>query len=180
MNEIAEYLGLSPSTVDWWMKKHGIVKRSRSTANYERYNKDGDPFKIVELDTIEKSLLYGVGIGLFWGEGNKVNKTSLRLGNTDPDLIKTYVKFLIEICGVKESKIRYGLQLFNDSDKDIAIKFWMQKLKVGHSNFMDTISIVNPQGKGTYRKKNKFGVVTVYVNNIKLVEWMHEQLRVFS
>jgi hypothetical protein len=180
MSEISVRLQVSPSTVDWWMKKHGIQKRSRSLANYEKYNKDGDPFKIAKIDTLEKSILYGVGVGLFWGEGNKVSKNSLRLGNTDPELIKTYVRFLKVICGVRDSKIRFGLQLFNDSNQEKAIMFWTKTLKVKRTSFMPTISVVAPQGSGTYRKKNEYGVVTVYVNNIKLLSWMHKQLYVFK
>ena len=179
VSEIAKKLDVSTGSVNWWMAKYKIKKRNRSEANYAKYNKDGDPFKIKKIDNIEDAITYGFGLGLFWGEGNKISKTSLRLGNTDPDLLKAYIKFLRKVCQVKEEKIRFGLQLFNDSDQDEAMNFWLSALGVARSQFMETISVVPPQGKGSYRKKNKLGVVTVYVNNIKLVDWMHSQLRNF-
>ncbi len=85
-----------------------------------------------------------------------------------------------EICGVHENKIRFGLQLFNDADPVIAKKYWIDELSIKNSQFMPTISVIPPQGKGTYRRKNQYGVVTVYVNNIKLVDWMHIQLKYFK
>ena len=179
VSEIADTLHTSEGTVNWWMKKHEIEKRNRSDANYLKYNKNGDPFHISNIDSIEAGIIYGLGVGLFWGEGNKVNRTSLRVGNTDSDLIKTYVKFLREFCKVDESRIRFGLQLFNDSDPDKAMHYWLKKLNVSRSQFMDKISSIPTQGKGTYKKKNKYGVVTVYVNNIKLVDWMHSQIEKF-
>jgi hypothetical protein len=87
-----------------------------------------------------------------------VANTSLRLGNTDPELIRMYIKFLTDICGVRLEKIRYGLQLFNDSNQDKAINFWMKRLQVDRSSFMPTISIVAPQGKGTYKKRMSMGL----------------------
>ena len=57
--------------------------------------------------------------------------------------------------------------------------YWLKKLNVSRSQFMDKISSIPTQGKGTYKKKNKYGVVTVYVNNIKLVDWMHSQIEKF-
>lgn len=180
MFEIATDLDVSVSTVNWWMKKYQIPKRLRSDANYEKYNKNGDPFIIKKIASTDDAILYGIGVGLFWGEGNKVSTTSLRLGNTDPALIKNYLRFLREFCGVQEEKIRFGLQIFNDSNPVAAKKHWISELAASEDQFMPTISIIASQGKGTYRKKNQYGVVTVYVNNIKLVDWMHVQLENFS
>jgi hypothetical protein len=177
LSEISNALNTSIGSIVWWMNKFEIERRDRSQANYEKYNKSGDPFRISNIDTIHKAVLYGLGVGIFWGEGNKVSKTSLRVGNTDPILLKTYIEFLHKICGVKDEKIRFGLQIFNDSNPMSAKEFWIENLKIRPDQFMKTISIIPSQGKGTYKKKNPYGVVTIYVNNIKLVDWMHNQLK---
>ena len=75
------------------MNKYGIKRRSISDAIYEKHNPNGDPFSIKEVTTIEEAKLYGLGVGVYWGEGNKANKHSVRLGNTDPDLILRFVDF---------------------------------------------------------------------------------------
>lgn len=169
--EIATQLGVSPNKIDWWMKKHAIQTRTISEAIYLRSNKNGDPFSVKTNLTPSQLNLYYLGVGLFWGEGNKVNQWSIRLGNTDPDIILTFVNFLKIVCGVKPEKIRYGLQVFNDIDSDNAISYWRQVLDCDLDSFMKVVNSP-PQGRGIYRKKSEYGVLTIYVHNKKLRDWM--------
>lgn len=149
------------------MDKYDIKRRSISEAVYTRSNPDGDPFSIKSPSTMYEHWLTGLGVGLYWGEGTKANKTSVRLGNTDPDLIVMFIKFLKDICGVKFKDLRFGLQLFSDVEPDEALDFWIKKLKANKDQFYKVT--VTRSGKiGTYRKKNKFGVLTIYYNNRKL------------
>lgn len=149
------------------MDKHRIKRRSRSEAVYLRHNPDGDPFSIRPLKSKEDAILFGLGVGLYWGEGTKANLTSVRLGNTDPDLTLTFIRFLNELCGVPKDRLRFGLQLFTDCDQQEAMDFWVKKLGVNPSQFYK-ITVTISGSIGTYRKKNKYGVVTVYFNNKKL------------
>lgn len=135
----------------------------------------GDPFKIkINLSSEEKELK-GLGLGIFWGEGNKVNKSGVRVGNTDPNLIKKFIEFLIIICGVKKEKLRYSLTLFNDSDIDAALKFWSSQLNISINQLGNPI-IIPPQGKGTYKNKSKHGVLVVGCYNNKLKKWIDKEL----
>lgn len=84
MSDIANRLGVSANQVVYWMEKFGLDRRSRSEALYVKNNPDGDPFKIkMELNDYDKFLL-GLGLGIFWGEGMKMSKSGVRVGNTDP------------------------------------------------------------------------------------------------
>ena len=91
------------------------------------------------------------------------------MSNSDPQLIKKFREFLVKICGVKKEKFGYYLTLFNDCDKEKAIKFWIQHLGI-RRNRLGKIIKIPPQGKGTYRKKNQFGVFNITVTNKKLKE----------
>src|SRR5271157_4776813 len=66
-----------------------------------------------------------LGIGLYWGEGNKKNIGSIRLGNTNPRLICSFVEFLIKIFGINVPKLRFGLQIFSDIQQAEALNFWL-------------------------------------------------------
>ncbi len=166
MKEVASTLNCSIHKVQYWMDRYGIPRRSRSEALYCKNNPHGDPFnpnpKIFEAN----ALLFGIGIGLYWGEGNKANKYSVRLGNTDPDLIKVFIKFLIEIYDVSFADLRFGLQIFSDVDAESAKKFWMTKVGAESSQFYK-ITVTISTKVGTYRHKNKNGVLTVYFHNKK-------------
>ncbi|HUV43157.1 MAG TPA: helix-turn-helix domain-containing protein [Patescibacteria group bacterium] len=70
-NEIAEKLGISLYKVNYWLKNFQIPKRSVSEAIYLKYNPNGDPFEIKEKLSPEERQLLGMGLGIYWGEGNK-------------------------------------------------------------------------------------------------------------
>lgn len=155
------------NSVVYWMNKHEIKRRSISDAIYKMHNPKGDPFKAKPIKTISDAELFGLGLGLYWGEGNKANKYSLRLGNTGPKLIKTFVRFLTELFGVDKTKLKFGLQLFSDTDPQTALGFWTKELGVKSSQFYK-ITVTISGAIGTYRHKNTYGVVTVYYHNKKL------------
>jgi len=180
MMEISKVFGCSVHKIQWWMDKFQIKRRSRTEATYIKRNPNGNPFKIKTKLNEEEKILFGLAVGLYWGEGTKADKNSVRLGNTDPDLIKVFVKFLTGICQVKSSKIKYGLQIFDDIDKEKAMKYWQEKLNIKQEQFLPKIVISPSQGKGTYKKKNQHGVLTVYFCNKKLREWIGEQLKIYQ
>lgn len=167
VQEIAGTLGCSVNKVIYWMDKYQIKRRSISDAIYQKHNPNGDPFALRPVATKKAAKLLGMGIGLYWGEGNKANKYSVRLGNTDPELINTFIKFLVELFGVDKGKLKFGLQLFTDSNPQKALTFWTESLGVKPSQFYK-ITVTISGSIGTYRHKNTNGVLTVYYHNKKL------------
>src|ERR1700690_241208 len=83
MAEIATDLGFSVHKILYWMIKYEIPRRSRSEANYLKYNPGGDPFEIKNNLNSEELFLKGLGMGIYWGEGAKTSEHSLRVANTD-------------------------------------------------------------------------------------------------
>lgn len=166
--DVANILKCSPGKVNYWLARHKIKKRSIADATYAKRNPLGDPFVIKKPKNDKEAFLYGLGVGLYWGEGTKSNKTSVRLGNSDPRLIKKFVVFLERLYGIKKEKLRFGLQIFGDMEKEAALQLWMKALGVGRSQFLPSIVVTPHRGVGNYRRKTESGVVTVYFNNRKL------------
>lgn len=165
--EIARKFDISLSGVAYWMNKYRIQRRSISDAVYVKCNPKGDPFKFIPPNTKKDSMLFGLGIGLYWGEGTKACTGSVRLGNTDPKLIRTFMSFLIRLFGVEKKDFKFSLQLFRDIDTNTAARFWQRQLRVRPGQF--TKATISPsQSRGTYRKKCPHGVVTLYYHNKKL------------
>src|SRR3989344_8618752 len=77
-HEIALRLHCSDNKVNYWLARYGIPKRSISEAIYARSNPTGDPFKVKAPASAADSFLLGIGLGLYWGEGNKRNLTAVR------------------------------------------------------------------------------------------------------
>ena len=167
MTQIAKNQDCSPNQVAYWMDKYDIKRRSISDAVYSRKHPAGHPFRVVPIDTIEKAKLFGMGVGLYWGEGTKANKHSVRLGNSDPELILTFREFLVELFEVDPTELRYGLQIFTDIDEKDAVKFWINKLNIDKSQLYKVHKTISGS-LGTYRNKSMYGVVTIYFNNSRL------------
>lgn len=165
--EISQKVGCSVTKIDYWLRKFGIPKRHISEAVYIRKNPKGDPFSFKQPKSVEDAFLYGLGLGLYWGEGTKSNKSSVRIGNSDPKLIKVFMNFLSNIYKIDESKLRFGLQIFSDSSSERILTEWQRKLGVSRKQFYKVI-VTPSRGGGTYKNKAKYGVLTLYLNNTKL------------
>lgn len=167
MQGIAGILGCSLHKIAYWMDKYKIDRRSRSEAMYVVHNSEGDPFKFKEPRTVDEAKLFGLGLGLYWGEGTRANKTSIRLGNTDPALIKKFIEFLLKIYGIKKSDLKFALQIFSDMNPESAVDFWVKELKINRTQFNKVI-VTKSGSLGTYRRKSEFGVLTVMYHNREL------------
>jgi hypothetical protein len=167
MRAIADMLGCSVHKVEGGLKKYDIKRRSISDAIYLKHNPDGDPFQFDPPRTNAEWRLFGMGIGLYWGEGTKANKHAVRLGNTDPALLGVFLDFLIRFYRIRQVDCRFGLQIFTDMDPSKALDFWSKKLKIHKRQFYKpTITISG--SIGTYRQKSRYGVLTIYYSNCRL------------
>lgn len=167
MQEIASILGCSLHKVSYWMNKHEIKSRTISDAVYLKNNPAGDPFKIKTPNNLREAELFGMGLGLYWGEGTKADKVSVRLGNTDPKLIKKFIEFLVKFFEIKKEDLRFSLQLFSDIPQREAMDFWKKWLNINPSQFYK-VTITKSRSAGTYKKKSPYGVIIVYYHNKRL------------
>lgn len=175
VHEIAGIYACSDNKVNHWLSKYQIKKRSISEAIYIKRNPSGDPFLFTPPHTKDEMFLFGLGVGLYWGEGNKRNKNTVRLGNTDPKLVKKFIEFLVCFYKIPEKKFRFGLQIFSDMRPNEALKFWVKILKVSPKQFGKVI-VTPARGVGTYREKTKYGVLTIYVSNKKLKDLLYNEI----
>lgn len=176
MKQIATLNKCSVNKIRYWLDKHDITRRSISDAIYQWHNPHGDPFSYRPPKTTAEHRLFGMGLGLYWGEGTKADKVSIRLGNTDPALLNTFLAFLERFFGIKRGHCTFGLQLFNDLEPKEALDFWTKKLKIHRLQFYKT-TVTPSVARGTYRRKNRYGVLTIYYNNRKARDVLMALLR---
>lgn len=171
---MARILGCSVSKINYWLKAHNIKKRGISESLYLLKNSKGDPFKTPQKMPL--NFFTGLAMGLFWGEGNKKSRHSVRIGNSDPKLILAFRHFLINTCKVDINKIKYGLQVFTDTNVNDAKSYWIKQLKIRDKDFYPTVVISQSGRKGTYKNKSETGVITMYFNNVKLKQMIDKYL----
>lgn len=167
VHDIAKEFHCSDGKINYWLEKYSIPKRSISEAIYTKHNPGGDPFSVHTLQTNKDFFLFGLGLGLYWGEGTKKSLGQVRLGNTDPYLVRAFILFLRKIYAIDDVRLHFGLQIFSDMDQSKEERFWQDFLEVSPQKFFKTIN-TRSGSIGTYREKSKHGVLTVYFNNKKL------------
>ena len=177
MAQIAKVIGCSSHKIAYWMNEYKIPRRTRSEATYLIGNPNGDPFDLNDITNLSKKdiFLFGLNVGLYWGEGEKTTRHAIRVTNSDPYVIIRFRDFLLNICKLNPEKIRYYLICFNDIDQNIAKKFWAKLLKISPDKF-GKIVVIPSRGKGTYNKKSKYGVCTIYAGNMKLKAWILSEI----
>lgn len=165
--EISQKLKVGYHSVGYWLQKYCIRKRIISEAIYQKHNPDGDPFSIKEPSSKYDFVLWGIGVGLYWGEGNKLNKNTVKIGNSDPNVLRIFMKFLVRFFQIDRNKLKFHLHTFTDIDINQAKQYWMKELNIKEEQFYKPF--VSKTGSlGTYRKKSKFGVLTLYYGNTKI------------
>lgn len=106
---------------------------------------------IREITRKDKILIIGC---LYWAEGNKKD---FSLSNTDPVLIKTFVKYLSEI-GVKKNDLRVTIRVYEDINIKKACKFWARVVGIS-VNKIRNVNILKGKKKG----KLKYGMCRIRV-----------------
>ena len=161
------------------MNKHGIKRRSRSEAIYYKHNPNGDPFKIKKQLVLEQERLKALALGLYCGEGSQSSPISVRLTNSDPELIRTFVRFLKDICGVDPQKIRLWLTIHTDTSTQEAQNYWSAQLNTPASQFSKT-AVIKYRGNGNHKNKSLYGTATVCVHNMKLRQIIEKWLKDYA
>lgn len=161
MGEIAKLQNVSLNTVAYWMKKYEIKSRSRSEANYLKHHKAGYEFQI---DNNFPELL-SIGIALYLGEGTKKGH-GVRFTNSDPSIIRLFLRFLYRVCGVRKGKVKAWINYFDDSTYQEVLSFWTRETGIEESNFYKPF--VRERKLGTYKKRSIYGTITILFTDKKL------------
>ena len=179
-HDIAESNGLSTTTILHILRDNNIDIRSHSEASYLKSNPNGDPFDILKKLTPEEEHLKAMALGLYITEGNMKNKNSVKFSNSNPAIIKIFVKFLKVICGVPKEKIKASLIVYPDVGVRKTKEYWVKFLDLPEKQFSKTTILKRKNNGG--KKHSQFGTATVYVHNSKLLkiikDWVKEYAHV--
>ncbi|MFH1792005.1 MAG: hypothetical protein ABH885_08520, partial [Candidatus Omnitrophota bacterium] len=99
IKDISVKAGVSTRKVRNVLIRNGVARRTLSEAHYIKANPSGDPFNILKTLTPEEDHLKALALGLYITEGALRHKHSVRFSNSNPGIVKIFVKFLKIICG---------------------------------------------------------------------------------
>ena len=73
------------------------------------------------IGSFSKRELALVGAALYWGEGAKKD---LSLTNSDPRMIRVFIRILQKVFGITRGEMKVTLRLYEDLDKTSCLRFW--------------------------------------------------------
>ncbi len=72
---------------------------------------------------------------LYWAEGSKRNFKTVDFANSDPEMIRVFVRCLREIYQVSESRLRVFLYCYANQPMDHLLKFWSDVTSIPLTQF---------------------------------------------
>ena len=175
--QISEKTGYSLNEVYYAMRKYNVKRRT--PADHNKITFENKPFSF----SVKKSLspvdekLRLTGSLLYWCEGYKTEKSKgIDFANSDVGMIICFVKFLRNICGVDEKRLRVLLYCHSSCNINLLITHWSAVTNIPKSQF------TKPYVMKTYTldKKDKmpYGLVHIRYADKKLLRlimsWIDE------
>lgn len=186
INDIATSLKMNKSTISYWcrdivLNESAILKiktkgREKSVQGLLRYSESKRKERIIRtlkyknfgaesVGIITDRDLMMTGLGLYWGEGYKESNGELGFTNSNPLIIKFYIKWLsLWQVNISDLIFRLTLNSIFQKEKENIKKFWIDYLSINDSQFSKTTLIKTKLKKAFTGKGHKYkGILRVKV-----------------
>lgn len=189
-SEISLQLGIAKSTLSSWLahelfsdeirKNNSTDAKKKWAESIIQHNKERSKnvkekwnvFQNESASTIgklsDRELLL-VGSALYWAEGYNRGRWSLIFCNSNPLMVKIFLKFLEKICNVAIEKIRVQVQIHDNIVEEAAINYWMEVTNLSRNTFMKTMLQVSKSSKGKVGNRLLYGTFRIRINDVALV-----------
>jgi hypothetical protein len=189
-SDIRNQIKVSKSTLSYWLRaipytptaavsdrrrlasiQNGQVLRKRKMERVGGIKNEAKQ----EIEKIGLAELQLLGIMAYWAEGSKTLDSLVQFTNADPDFIKFALRWLREVCDVKEAKLRVHLRIHPDVDKKTAEDYWAKVTNIPLTQFHKTTAKVSGSGGRKYNKLgNGIATITVCDTNLyyKIIGWI--------
>ena len=169
--EIAKRIGVSTNSLYHLMRTHHIPRRDGTESNYVT-GKRKPRFVIKTSLTTAEQRLKIAGIMLYWAEGAQTG-TVVDFTNSNPDMVRLFLRFLRDICGVNESRLRVYLYHHGTPEAvETSKRFWRRLTHIPLAQFSRPyIRHGNPHRS---RRVILHGVVHIRYSDKRLLETIHQ------
>ncbi len=182
--EVGEFFGKSTSSVYDFMRNNGLERRKTADTNNFIFKRKQLSFNIKKNLNRKEEKLKVAGIMLYWAEGGKEvcrnngqwRGNSVNFANSDPKMIKVFLRFLRKICGVDERRLRVHFYCYVNQDVDYLKNYWQETTRIPLTQF------IKPYVRQDFllekKDKMKYGLVHIVYSDTKLflqiMDWINE------
>ena len=183
-SQIKKQVNVSKGTLSKWLEKLPLsqdrirelrdwnpqrIEKSRNTKALKRKIKLDKVYKQEsnKIGKLNNRDVFLSGLFLYWGEGTKSLRGVVAISNTDPSMIRFFIKWL-HLVGVPQSKFKIRLQLYSDMDISKGIAFWSDELNLPKHLFKKPYIKSSKLSELSYKSTFGHGTCMVHVNDINL------------
>lgn len=177
--EIAKKLKTTTWTILGFMVRNNIPRRSFKEANKICFDNKPLTFSIKKHLSAKDKKLKIAGVFLYWAEGAKANgknNCTVDFANSNPEMIKVFLKFLRRICGVNEKKLRVYLYCYSNQDLENIKNYWYKLTNIPLDQFSKPY--IRSDFLPEKREKMKYGLAHIRYADKKLLyqidSWIKE------
>lgn len=185
--EISSILRVPKSTLSYWLhsvemtnkqrftllekQQIGRIKGAQKRKNWRITKEQLIIAKAAkEISEISKRELWLLGVIAYWCEGSKQKNNNISgrviFANSDPFLIKLFIRWIMEVCQVSKDRLVYTLYIHETGNLEVSLNYWSKILGVNKDSFAKTI--LKKHNVSTNRKYDNnlyFGLLRVTVRN---------------
>lgn len=183
-SQIKEVLGVSKGTLSGWLAPYPLsqerirelrdfnprrIENYRNTMQKKREERFKRFYEVAkrEIVKLSKRELFIFGLALYWGEGGKTKPFELSMSNTDPTVLKYFIKWL-EFLGAAPKKVKVRLQLYKDMNDANEVNYWSKQLLIPGKNFRKSYIKTSKQSDLSYKQRHHHGTCNIYYCDVNM------------
>ena len=196
-SQIRDILGVNKSTLSPWLKNYPLskerigelrdhnekrIERFRQTMQKKRNDRIEKVYRVQKkiLLPLNKRELLIAGLMLYWGEGTKSGTGALLLSNTDPTMIKFFVRWIDKSFGISKNMLRIRLHLYKDMIVKEQLDYWSQELKIPTSQFSSPYIKKTTSDRINHKGGFGHGTCNIGVSSVPLKEKVLMSIRAIA
>lgn len=127
-----------------------------------------------EKEVSSKISIYDLKVictALYWAEGYKQSNALFVFANSDPDMIRLMMRFLIQVCKVSQDKFRGRVNIYPTLDIKTAERYWSEISGIPRDQFHKPLVAVSRASKHK-RKTLPNGTFRIIISDVYLCSKM--------
>ncbi len=181
--EMAKLLNTSTHIIYSLMSKNNILRRTPAELNALRFHNKKPSFNLKRYLSLKDRELKVIGTMLYWGEGfQSAAATGVDFANSSPQMIVLFLRFLRQVCGIDELKLRVYLYCYSNQNPGELIDFWSNITHIPESQF--TKPYVRYDFDPAKLNKMKHGLIHIRYYDKKLLQsirdWIQEYVQRYT
>lgn len=182
---IRRKLGVSKSTLSYWLQEYPLTAEKilelrrkgwqKGEASRERYRLTMRKKRETVDDAVYKKYValfrkemtddvwYIAGLMLYWGEGDKRNKYRLVMANTDPHLLRFFIRWALRFLNINRTDFKVQLHLYDNMIISNEEQFWRKNLRFPISQFYKTQVRKVSRNTYSYRGSLRHGTCSIFL-----------------